>query len=45
MLGAGGAAMKNLDHFFDSYDRLFPQWFSDVLITAMIVVPLVWMIA
>jgi hypothetical protein len=36
--------MKNIDHFFDTYDRMLPRWFSDALITAMIVLPLVWII-
>jgi hypothetical protein len=32
--------MENIDRFFETYDRLVPGWFTDVLVTAIIVIPI-----
>ncbi len=37
-------AMIALDRFFDVYDRFAPSWFSDVLVAALIIVPLALLI-
>lgn len=36
--------MITLDRFFDAYDRVMPRWFGDVLVAAIIIVPLaIWL--
>jgi len=40
----GSVVMQNIDHFFDTCDQLLPGWFADALITAMIIVPLIWIV-
>jgi hypothetical protein len=34
--GFGRFAMENIDRFFDTYDRLLPQWFADAAVTVVI---------
>lgn len=36
--------MQNIDRFFDAYDRMLPRWFADAAITALLVLPLIWLI-
>jgi len=36
--------MQNIDRFFDTYDRILPRWFSDALVTATLVFPLLWLV-
>jgi hypothetical protein len=37
--------MIALDRFFETYDRLAPPWLTDVLVTAVLIVPLVLLLA
>ena len=32
--------MENIDRFFESYERAVPGWFSDLLITTLILGPI-----
>lgn len=36
--------MITLDRFFDRYDRMVPCWLSDVLVPALILVPLLYLV-
>jgi hypothetical protein len=36
--------MVALDRFFDAYDRFLPSWFGDVLMAALVIVPLALLI-
>ena len=37
--------MYTIDRFFETYDRILPRWFTDAAITALILAPIVWLVA
>ena len=33
----GQPAMESIDHFFELYERLMPEWFGDAFVAAVLV--------
>jgi hypothetical protein len=44
-LSTAHATMQKLDRFFDTYDRVLPRWFTDAVVTALLLLPIVWLMA
>jgi hypothetical protein len=41
----GHVIMQNIDRFFDTYDRVLPRWFADAVVTALLLLPIVWLMS